>query len=109
MNKYNAKRCEEDGIKFDSLMERKYYQDLKLLLKAKEIDKIKCHPVFPISINNEKHICNVELDFQYFDNKLHKWVFVDVKGVYTQLSKIKHKLFEAQYGEKVTIIRKAKR
>jgi hypothetical protein len=107
-NKYNAKRCELDGIKFDSLMEMKYYQELKLRRKANEIDFIRCHPRFPIELNGAV-VCQVELDFQYFDNATQKTIFVDVKGIYPPISRLKHKLFRAQYGEIVTIVRKAKR
>lgn len=107
-NKYNAKRCEEDGIKFDSLAERDYYRQLRLRsLGAKEISCIVCHPQFPITIN-EIQVCKVELDFQYLDHEAKKIIYVDVKGVYTAISRLKHKLFEAQYNEKVTIVRKIK-
>src|ERR1700733_7090515 len=107
-NKYNAKRCELDGIKFDSLMEMKYYQELKLRRKANEIDFIRCHPKYPIELNGE-FVCQVILDFQYFDNASQKTIYIDVKGIYPSISRLKHKLFEAQYGETVTIIRKNKR
>ena len=39
MNKFNAQKTMYDGLVFDSLHERKRYVELKLLMKAKEIQQ----------------------------------------------------------------------
>lgn len=104
-NKYGAVKTVVDGITFDSKAEARRYQELKLLHKVGKITSLHIHPVFPIP-NGELegvkgHICNVELDFQYFRDD---WVFEDVKGRDNALSRLKRKLVEAFYGIKVDVI-----
>ena len=100
MNKYGAKKCTIDGHKFDSLAESNYYIILRDRLKKQEIGDLQIHPFFHIEINGKK-ICKVVLDFSYYDNKLCKDIFVDVKGFATSVSKLKKKLVEAQF--KITV------
>lgn len=99
-NKYNAKKCVIDGCTFDSLREGNYYIFLKRELAAGDIMGLKLHPRYPIAIN-EKLICNVELDFAFFDNRINKLRYIDVKGFPTNISKLKKKMVEAQYGIEV--------
>jgi hypothetical protein len=106
-NKYNAKKTLVDGIVFDSRAEAKYYADLKAMENAKVISGLIVHPKYPIVYQGDK-VCIVELDFEYndVDGAPH---FVDVKGVYTAMSRLKHKLFKAFYGSHVEIVRVGKR
>ena len=101
-NKYNAVKVQLDGYTFDSKAEARHYQDLKSLLNAKIITDLVVHPKYPVVYNGNR-VCIVELDFEYLQNG--EPVFVDVKGVYTAISRLKHKLFRASYGETVTIVR----
>lgn len=99
-NKYMAKRIAIDGIKFDSLKEGRRYQDfLKPRLLSGEIEDIVFHPRFTIDINGIK-VCDVLLDFQYFDIKRQQTIYEDVKSKATALplSKLKKKMAEAYYG-----------
>lgn len=106
-NKYKAKKCKIDGYTFDSLMEGRRYNELKLLNQSGRIDGIFVHPAFSIFIK-EVFICKVILDFGYFDNDKLDTVYEDVKGCKTALSSLKKKLVEAQYSITVTLITKVK-
>ena len=109
-NKYNAKRVQIDGIWFDSKAEAKRYNELKLMEKARLINQLIVHPKYEIPpLTDEwdkiEHICNVELDFYYWDDKKKYYVHQDVKGQDNPLSKLKRKLVEAFYGIKVEVIK----
>lgn len=103
-NKYNAVKTQLDGYTFDSKAEARYYKELKLMQQAKLISELVVHPKYPIIYDGDK-VCVVELDFEYMDAKLNKVIFIDVKGHYTAMSRLKHKLFEAFYGSPVKIVR----
>lgn len=104
-NKYGAVKTVVDGITFDSKAEARRYQELKLLQRGGKIIALKVHPVYPIPNGTldgvDGHICNVELDFEYFRDD---WVFEDVKGQDNALSRLKRKLVEAFYFLKVDVI-----
>lgn len=103
-NKYNAVRVQIDGIWFDSKMEGSYYHVLKTRQSANQISEIKIHPRYPIEINGIK-VCDVELDFEYYDNLAGKLCYDDVKGKDTDISRLKRKLLEAHKGIKVQLVR----
>lgn len=103
-NKYNAVKMRVDGILFDSKGEAFLYGELKLRLAAKEILDLKIHPKYSIEINGT-HVCNVELDFEYFDKLDNQVHFLDYKGKDTDMSKLRRKMIEAQYDIKVEIVR----
>lgn len=101
-NKFKNVWTEVDGIKFQSKAEAKRYSQLKLLEMAGEIEGLKLQPRFPIHLNG-KLICNVVGDFYY--TTMRDLVCEDVKGMDTPISKLKRKLFHAQYGYEITVIR----
>ena len=107
-NKYNAKRTEVDGIKFASKAEARRYTELKLLEKAGRLTDLKLQPVYQLQcISHKKQLFNVGryiADFSYTDERGF-WVVEDVKGVLTPMFRWKQKHFEAQYGQKITIIK----
>ena len=96
-NKYNNKRCQLNGIHFDSLKERDYYIALKEREKHGEIANLDIHPRWPILINGIK-VCDVFLDFAFDDHIAKTRRFVDVKGFYPPFSQLKHKLLTASHG-----------
>jgi len=102
MNKYHAKKCEMDGIKFDSLRERDRYCDLKAAQQANEISNLKVHVPFSIDING-KHVCKYIADFVYSDICGDRQTVVeDVKGVRTAVYRLKKKLMLACHGIEIT-------
>lgn len=97
--KYRNKPTELDGYRFDSQKEARRYADLKLLERAGEVISLVVHPIYVISVNGQK-ICNYEADFSY-RTKAGRVVVEDVKGVKTDVYKLKKKLMLACYGIEV--------
>ena len=104
MTKYNSKRTELDGIKFDSRAEANRYAYLKLRERAKEITRLELQPEYKISFNGT-HICKYRADFRYFEIGAKKQIVEDVKGVLTPVYKLKKKLVEAIYHVKIVEVK----
>ena len=108
MSKYHAKRIEIDGIKFDSMKEGNRYCELKLLEKAKAIKSLVLQPKFVLqppftnADGQKERAITYIADFMYYDNELGQVVVEDVKGVRTDVYKLKKKMFEYKYG---TVVR----
>lgn len=96
-HKFNAVRTELDGFKFDSKKEGKYYQELKLKVKAGEVVFFLRQVPFHLP-GNVRYV----VDFQEFhsDGTTH---FIDVKGMDTPMSKMKRKQVEAIYPVKIEL------
>ena len=100
-NKFGAIKCSHDGYKFDSIKEGNEYLNLRLRLEGGDISGLEIHPKYPIFIKN-KLVCNVILDFAYWDCLTHSMCYIDVKGYdkktgkfrVTPESKLKRKLLE---------------
>lgn len=90
-HKYNAVKTELDGIKFDSKKEARYYTELKLRVRTKEIIFFLRQVPFDLPGNVKYRV-----DFQEFhtDGTIH---FTDVKGVRTTDFIMKKKQVEALY------------
>lgn len=102
--KFGAIKTEVDGIVFDSKAEAKRYMYLKHMQAAGKISGLRIHPKYPIEING-KYICEVELDFFYFDKEKRCIEYEDVKGVDTAISRLKRKLIKVTHDIDVTIIK----
>ncbi len=101
MSKYGNRKTEIDGFLFDSKREANRYVELKLAERAGEIENLELQPKYSVDING-KHICNYFADFRYFDKRDRKIVIEDVKGVKTDVYKLKKRLVEALYGIIIT-------
>lgn len=99
-SKYGNKPVEIDGIRFDSTRESKRWQELKLLEKAGVISDLKRQVTFRLDVNGQ-HICRYIADMVYQENGL--LIVEDVKGVQTDVFKIKAKLMKAVHGIDVRI------
>ena len=102
-NKYNNKKTEIDGIIFDSKKEAKRYCELKLLLKAKKIKNLTLQPAFRLQPKFKKNGATIReikyvADFMYTDEN-GKIVVEDVKGMKTDVYKIKKKMFDYNFPE----------
>lgn len=103
-SKYNAKKTNVDGIKFDSIREADRYCELKLLEKAKEIRNLELQPRFLLQdkfkdkTGTTHRKIEYVADFMYID-KCGKTIVEDVKGVLTDVYKIKKKMFLKKYDE----------
>lgn len=97
-NKYKAKRCEYDGIKFHSHKEMTYYIGLKLMIKDGDVSYfLRQVPIF--LPGNVKYI----VDFQVFfkDGSIN---YIDVKGIKTPMFILKKKQVEALYPIKIETV-----
>ena len=101
-SKYNAKKITIDGHDFPSKREAERYCELKLFLKAGLIRNLELQPRFLLQDeffdkNGVKHKkIEYVADFLYID-KQGRNVVEDVKGVLTDVYKIKKKIFLKKY------------
>lgn len=114
-HKYGAKRVKVDGIGFDSLLEFRRYQQLKLLERAGEICELKVHPRYPLFAAvscDAVLIGHCEFDFSYREvpepGVCGPIVIEDAKGAWTALGRWKLNHFQTQYRVKVRIIKAVK-
>lgn len=113
-SKYNAKKVEIDGIKFDSKAEGEYYLHLKQQVTERQIlgferqkrmllqegftvegVKGKIRPIFYV------------VDFIVTEND-GTLTYIDVKGVETDVFKLKKKLFMKRYNTALLKVKKTK-
>lgn len=100
MNKYRNKKVQIDRYVFDSIKEGQRYRELAILERAGKISKLELQPRFLLQESfrkNGKTYRKIEYvaDFQYIENG--KTIVEDVKGMQTDVFKLKHKLFEKKY------------
>lgn len=95
-HKFNAKRQEVDGINFDSKMEARYYQKLK-----DDEDTLFFLRQVPIHLPGTVYRC----DFLEF-KKNGLVLFTDVKGMETNLFKVKKKMVEQLYPITINVVKK---
>ena len=97
-SKYHNKKCISDGHNFASKAEMRRYEELKLLVRAKEISNLELQPKFLLQdsfrMEDGKLIRKLHYvgDFMYTE-KDGKVIVEDVKGIETDHYKIKKKLF----------------
>lgn len=101
--KYRNKKTIIDGITFDSKAEAKRYKELKLMEQAGLIKSLALQPKFLLQDNfkyNGKTYRKIEYiaDFSYTDVTTNKVIIEDVKGIETDVFKLKLKLFLKLYG-----------
>lgn len=100
--KYKNKKTQVDMYVFDSVLEAKRYKQLALLERAGEIKNLKLQVPFLLQESfrkNGKTFRKIEYiaDFKYIENG--KIIVEDVKGIQTDVFKLKHKLFEKKYPD----------
>ena len=103
MPKYNNRKIEFDGYKFDSLVERDYYRYLVHLKDNNHIKDFEVHPKFELqqSFRYKKKTIRAityTADFKVIKND-GTIDIVDVKGVKTNEFKIKEKLFKFKFKD----------
>lgn len=102
MRKYKNKKVQVDMYVFDSIAEAKRYKELKLLERVGKIRNLELQPHFLLQESfrkNGKTYRKVEYiaDFKYIKNG--RTIVEDVKGIQTDVFKLKHKLFEKKYPD----------
>jgi len=102
VNKYRNKKVIVDEKEFDSKREGNRYKELKLLERAGEIKNLELQPRFLLQDSFKKNgrtFRKIEYvaDFKYIENG--KTIVEDVKGMQTDVFKLKHKIFEKVYPD----------
>ena len=103
-HKFNAVRCECDGIKFASKAERAYYNKLKLLQESGEVLFFLCQVPFILDAGI-KYICDFQVFYAPKGEEPGEISFVDVKGVCTSNFLLKKRLLEKKYPIKLEIVK----
>ena len=101
-HKYGAKKCEVDGIVFDSMHEMKRYHELKLLQRAGKIQNLKLQPEFELQEEftyKGKKIRPIKYIADFMYNEGDKIVVEDTKGYKTDVYNLKIKIFKKRYPE----------
>jgi hypothetical protein len=104
--KYNNKKIEIHGFKFDSQKEAKRYNDLNMMANVGVITNLRLQVPFELipaqkgGIRNERAMVYVA-DFVYVENG--KTVIEDVKGMLTDVYRIKRKMMKL-IGHEITEI-----
>lgn len=107
-SKYGNKRIVMDGEHFDSMKEAARYQELKLLERAGEIRELKRQVPFvliPVQKDDKGKVIERELkyiaDFTYIEKGKLVRTVEDVKGLRTEVYKIKRKLMLYRNGIRI--------
>lgn len=101
-SKYHNKKCEYNGMAFDSIRERNYYIKLEFMQRTGQIKELKRQVEFVLietfktgrkTYRKTKYIA----DFTYIDQE-GKYHVVDTKGFRTKEYQLKKKLMAWKYG-----------
>ena len=108
-SKYGNRKIEVEGITFDSKAEARYYQELKLMKRAEEILFFRLQPRYRLQEGFEKDGVKhrpidyvADFEIHHTDGSIE---VVDVKGMQTQVFKIKQKMFNRKYPHKLTLVK----
>ena len=101
-NKYKNKKVQYDEMTFDSKKEYSYYLKYKLMEQAGEIHDLKMQVPFTLietfKLQNKTYRKTIyKADFTFID-KEGKYHVIDVKGIKTDVYKLKKKLMAWKYG-----------
>lgn len=108
-SKYGNKKVELDGHVFDSRAEARYYQHLKLLEMAGEVLFFRLQPCYLLQEAFKKHGKThrridyiADFEVHHKDGSIE---VVDVKGVATDVFRMKEKMFHVKYPHKLSVIK----
>lgn len=98
-NKYHNKWVEVDGIKFPSIKEAERWKTLRLMERTGEITLLARQvKIELVPKSNLFRAVYYVADFVYVDKRTGKTVYEDVKGVRTDVYKLKKKLLYWRHG-----------
>ena len=95
-SKYGATKVRVDGILFDSRAEAEYYEMLKMLQRGKLIAGFCRQARFVLTPSSDGRGTEYVCDFVIFEND-GTFRIVDVKGIETDVFKLKKKAFAEKY------------
>ena len=102
-SKYKNKKVKVDNIVFDSIKESNRYKELKYLENAGLIKELVLQPKYELQPKFKyegKTVRKIEYiaDFKYIDIKTNKEVVEDVKGIKTEVYRLKKKMMLYKYN-----------
>ena len=104
-NKYNAKKVEYQGMKFDSTFELKCWQYLEQLASEGKIKDLNRQIKFELlPANSVYRALTYVADFTFYVND--RYIVADAKGLVLPEFKIKQKIFFEKYGNQIYIVKK---
>lgn len=104
-NKYNAKKVEYEGIKFDSQFELNCWIYLKKLESEGKIKDLNRQIKFELLPANRLYrALNYIADFTFYVGD--RYIVADAKGLVLPEFKIKQKIFYDKYGNQIYIFKK---
>ena len=104
-NKYNAKKVEYNGIKFDSAFELKCWQYLEQLVKEDKITNLNRQIKFELlPANSVYRALNYIADFTF--NVGDKYIVADAKGLVLPEFRLKQKIFFNRYKIEIYVFKK---
>lgn len=105
--KYRNRKTTVDGITFDSKLEARRYQELKLMERAHEIEGLRTQVKYELipaqKLDNRlvERACTYVADFVYTDLRSGEKIVEDTKGMKTKDYIIKRKLMLYVYGIRI--------
>jgi hypothetical protein len=102
--KYGNRKTIIDGFRFDSIAEGAFYSSLKLMKKAKKIDDFELQPKYVLQDSfkhNGKTFRAITYTADFLVTRGEIQDVIDVKGMSTEVFKLKMKLFIKKYGNLV--------
>jgi len=103
-SKFKNKKVIVNGIQFDSIGEGLRYSELAWALDKNLISDLRIKTKYPLLINGIE-VCYYEDDFSYMITYVGLRTIEDYKGRRTGLFNLKKKMFEAQYGQLIYLVR----
>ena len=98
-NKYKNEPTMVDGITFQSRKEASRYQELRMLERAGEISGLFRQAKIEIVPKTKLYLASYYVaDFVYKDNRTGQTVYEDVKGMRTDVYRLKKKLMYWRHG-----------
>lgn len=98
-SKYHNRKVTVDGLTFDSVKEASRYQELKMLERAGEITALVRQVKIELIPKTKLYrACYYIPDFTYFDKRVQKTIYEDVKGMKTKEYLLKRKLLYWRHG-----------
>lgn len=105
-SKYNNRKTTQDGIRFDSQKEQRRYNELMPMLRAGIIQSLRLQPEYTLQEayttpdGQRIQAIRYRADFSYTQDG--QPVVEDVKGVRTDVYKLKRKMMQDKHGIAVT-------
>lgn len=100
--KFRNVPVEVDGIRFDSKKEARRWGELRLMERASLIADLKRQVRYRLDVNG-LHVCDYIADFTYLEGSGAGLTVEDVKGVATDVFRLKAKLMKAIHGVEVKL------